>query len=100
MVEGTVRSFRPDSYIRWCAKAADALRQHIDAKGYKAKDVHQRWSSIREDSFKKFVNGGMQPSSRFLHLLAEATGMEIEPPRMRFRPSMAPRQHHAGSAEI
>ena len=68
--------------------------------GYEAKDIHQRWPSIRADDFNKFMRGDKDASSLFLHFIAEGSGMEIEPAKMRFRPSMAPRRHHAGSAEI
>ena len=78
---------------------AETIREHIRQQGYDHQDLYQRWPSIRLGTFQKFMNGDLQASGRLLHSFAEASGLWVEPSQTRFRPSMAPRRHHAGSDE-
>lgn len=90
--DGQVRRYASHSYLKWCADAEEAIRAQIDHKGYKAKDLHQRLPSIRAGVLGDFMRGRGEFSPRALISLAEAAGLELEPPRFREKASMAPRR--------
>ncbi|MBY0251595.1 MAG: hypothetical protein K2X54_09475 [Methylobacterium organophilum] len=90
--DGTVRRFASHSYLKWCADAEEAFREHIKAEDYTAKDLHQRMPSIRAGVLDNFMKGKGEFAPRGLASIGEASGLELEPPRFRKRPSMAPRR--------
>lgn len=89
---GQVRRYASHSYLKWCSDAEEAIRTHIKQEGYSARDLHQRMPSIRAGVLTDFVKGKGEYGQRGLINIAEAAGLELEPPRFRKRPSMAPRR--------
>ncbi len=77
--------------MRWCDEASDYVRQHIRAQGYKPKELATRLPSVRAGRLGDFMKGKGEFGPRVIASHAEASGLELEPPKFRRRDSWAPR---------
>ena len=93
--QGQVRACAPDYYRRWRDEAAIQVKEHIEAQGYRAKDLATRNPAIRQGSLEEFLEGKRDFSTRAIAIYAEAAGLELEPPRFSKRADWKPRVRSA-----
>jgi LytS/YehU family sensor histidine kinase len=78
--------------MRTKAAVLDRVRAKIRSKGYRPCEVAKSLPSTRSEFMRRFMQGreDLNISLRRAISMAEAVGLEMEEPRFRDRPSLAP----------